>query len=591
MKNCITQINASERAFNQVTRKTIRVQDTITYQTTETQYTTTEQGTAYNKTYRNQAQPLTQIIAFDPTGNLYSLINTALGCSVSKFALGDLSQNTVTGAIFARPTDVNNATLITANMFWSSGTLVFIGVFYKTNTIIKIYTFDTALAATNRLSISLAGTKQYTGQCTYNSGNSGSYIYIVLCPPPQFGFELAPIYYVKQSNWTYLNTNMLFSFSSIQQADGDTLGGAIVSSYSQTGIYISYVSGATVSWRNTLAIPTAASTPCAIVVMNNTPVLSNPTGNYILAFFFDGTNFQTQLFSYTSTAPTLLTSNPQVGITWPFNTPYTVQSMSLSYKVGENTGEPRFFYTMYLYNLNVTNYEYYIQNGEIDAGGNILSFSNIQIGPSYNVSPSNNIQSSSNLTAVSSGEELITYATTYQQPFTAIVERQAQRDFCQTVIVYPGCDCPTVPANSLFPSVDGLTHTLQIAVCEPQTFTNPSAIVSCAPVNTPPTKYLTQAQGAEPPQGPANNTVTRRYYNISGIDQICRPIPNRFSSSKTARIRTGIESASDTQYATTVLPVVTYPFPCPVYGNQAGIPVASLCRPMIDGRPTNGVPS
>ena len=581
LKNCITQVNASERAFNQVTRRTIRVRDIITFQTTETQFSTTEQEAAYSNTYRTTAQPLLQIISFDPDDNLYSLIDTSAGVFVTKFVNGNISQNPITGQLFAS----NQGTLINANLFWNNNTLVFVGVFYKMNSVIQIYTFDSSLTATNRLSISLAGTKQYTGQASFNSAG---YIHLVLCPPLQFGFELAPIYYISPT-WTYTATNMLASFSSIQQAAGDTLGGAIVGAYSQDSIALTYIVGPSVSWRSTIGVPSAASTPCAVVVLNNTPILTYPAGNYIFAFFFDGARFQTQLLSYNSVSPTILIANRSVNITWPFNTPYAVRSMSLSYKVGVNTGVPRFFYTMYLYNPTTVNFEYYVQNGEIDAAGNILSFTNIQIGPSYNVSPSNNIQANENITAVSSGEELLTYATSFPKPFTAVITRQAPRDFCQTIIIYPGCDCPTVPANSILPSVSGLTRTLRIAVCEPQTFTNPTAVVDCGPVYTPPTKFLTPAQGAEPPQGPAISTVTRNYTTISGIDQICKPIPGRFSSSWIARLRSSIQSATDTRYVNTVLPVVPYPFPCPVYGNQAGNPVAALCRPTIDGRPTTNI--
>ena len=581
LKNCIAQVNDSERAFNQVVRRTIRVRDIITFQTTETQFIPTEQAAAYSNTYRNAAQPRVQVISFDPAGNLYSLLDTSAGIFIAKFANGDISGEPTTGPLFAS----NQGSLINANLFWKDNTLVFVGVFYKTSSVIQVYTINSSLAATIRLSIPIAGTKQYTGQAAYNSAG---YIYVILCPPLQFGFELAPIYYISPT-WTYITTNMLASFASIQQTAGDTLGGAAVGAYSQSGIVLTYLSGATVSWKKTIGLPTASSTPCALVILNSTAVLANPVGDYIFVLFFDGAKFQTQLISYTKVSPTVITTNTNVNIAWPFDTPYIVRSISLSYKVGQNAETPRFFYTMYLYNPTVVNFEYYIQNGEIDATGAILSYTNIQIGPSYNVSPSNTIQSNASLTAVSSGEELILYATSYSRPFTAIITRQAPRDFCQTIIVYPGCDCPTVPVNSILPSVSGLTRTLQIAVCDPQIFTNTTAVDDCAPVYTPPTKFLTPAQGAEPPQGPAVSTVVRKYTTISGIDQICKPIPGRFSSSWTARLRSSIQSATDTRYVNTVLPVVTYPFPCPVYGNQAGNPVASLCRPMIDGRPTTNI--
>jgi len=545
---------------------------------------------------------LTQIVTFDPSGNLYSLISDASGIYISKFANGDLSQRTLVGQEFGS----ENGTLLSANIFWAVDKLVFVGIFFSTNSNIKIYTFDNAnLKSFLRLSISLNGTKQYFGQSTYNSAG---YIYTVICPPQQFGFELAPIYYISTATWTIVDTtNMLASFTAIQQTAGDAIGGAAITAYSQDGVFLTYLSGPGVFWREKLSASTALgiSTPCAVATVNDMQVMSYPVGNYVLVFFYNGAVFQSRLFSYTRMSSKLVASNTNISIKLPFDVTYRVQSISLSYKISYDTNTPRFFYTMYLYNPAIINFEYYIQNGEIDATGNIIWFSNIQIGESYNVSPSNTIQSSSTLTAVCAGQEMITYSTTYQLEFTAIVEKQRTRDFCQTFIIVPGCDCPKVPVNSIVPPVDGLTHTLSIATCNPIIFTNPVASEGCAPIYTPPTSFLSSKpinipikgpgftlqgqQGAEPPQGPAVSKLTRAYQTISGIDQICKPIPGRYGSSRTARIRSNIESASTTQYVDTVLPVVPYPFPCPVYGNQSGNPVASLCRPSIDARPTTNI--
>jgi len=252
------------------------------------------------------------------------------------------------------------------------------------------------------------------------------------------------------------------------------------------------------------------------------------------------------------------------------------------------TEEPRLFYTAYLYNPDVPNFQYYVQNGEVNPKGVIVWSTNLQIGASYIISPTNTIQTNLNYLAVSAGLRLTLYKSTFLDPFTAIVTRERQRFFCITYIVYPGCGCPTLPVNNN-PPLDSFTHTLNIAICQPVKFVNPAASLGCAPVYTAPTSYLTEAEGAEPPQGPAVATVFRKYYRINGIDEICKPIPGRYGSTRTARIRTNIESASNTRYVNTVLPLVQYPTPCPVYGNQAGNPRASLCRPTIDGRPTGPV--
>jgi hypothetical protein len=246
---------------------------------------------------------------------------------------------------------------------------------------------------------------------------------------------------------------------------------------------------------------------------------------------------------------------------------------------------------MYLYNPAITNFQYYVQTGEITIAGTIVGTPvNIQISSAYNIAPTNTIQVSSTYLAVASGLHLSTYATTYKEEYTELVTLTRDRKYCITRTIIPGACPPPLPVNNTSP-LDGLTRTLNLAICQPIRFSNPAASDGCGPVYTAPTQYLTDASGAEPLQGPAMKTIVRKYDRINGIDEICKPIPGRYGSSRTARIRSNIEAASATRYVTTVLPQVQYPFPCPVYGNQTGIPRASLCQPSIDARPTNGVPS
>jgi hypothetical protein len=246
---------------------------------------------------------------------------------------------------------------------------------------------------------------------------------------------------------------------------------------------------------------------------------------------------------------------------------------------------------MYLYNPAITNFQYYVQTGEITLDGMFVGIpTNTQINSAYNIAPTNTIQASNDYLAVATGLHLSTYATTFKEQYTELITLTRDRKYCITRTITPGACPPPLPVNNT-PPLDGLTRTLNIAICQPIRFSNPAASDGCGPVYTAPTQYLTEASGAEPPQGPAVKTIVRKYDRINGIDEICKPIPGRYGSSRTARIRSNIEAASATRYATTVLPQVQYPFPCPVYGNQTGIPRASLCQPSIDARPTNGVPS
>jgi len=325
-----------------------------------------------------------------------------------------------------------------------------------------------------------------------------------------------------------------------------------------------------------------------VAVANNAFLEASGLNNYIFALYKNGNALTSRLFTYSPQGNTAIVTNPSVAIQWPnSNTvPYTIVNMSMAVSYTDTT--PRFFYTMYLYNPDITNFNYYVQTGEIDVYGNIITYFNVQVGAPLNNALNTLSTSEVQLTATN-GVDITVYNTaTYSIPTTRIATRVAHESKCYTYVVIPGCDCPKLPVNNKEVS-DSFTHTLNLAICQPIKFTNPVASAGCAPIYTEPTQYLTEAEGAEPPQGPAVTTVSRKYTRINGIDEICKPIPKRYASSRTALIRAQIEAASDTRYAATVLPVATYPFPCPMYGNQSGIPKASLCRQTIDGRPTNGV--
>jgi len=136
------------------------------------------------------------------------------------------------------------------------------------------------------------------------------------------------------------------------------------------------------------------------------------------------------------------------------------------------------------------------------------------------------------------------------------------------------CNCPVIPPppNQLPTSLSEFNYTLSKAVACPVRYNTPFATFGCQPVYTEPIPYLTEP-GTEPPQGPAVTNVYRKFPRIGGIDEISKPLVGRSSSDRTARLRAGILSASDTRYVQSVIPIVPYP-PCPQRPSNAGIPVA-----------------
>lgn len=577
LKRCIAQVNTSEIGFNQVNRRNVQICDTVSYQSAIIKYRDLQLSPpVFDNFFSNPQQPDLSITTVDPSGNIYVLTNYVLGGQnnlvVTQFNASDKSV-----VQFQNPPLILPDTLVSANLFWRNDVLVFIGIFYGVRTHIKFYTYDTSLTPTiapTQFPL-IPNTKRYTGQSTYNSDG---YIYIILAPPSSGGYESASLYYIRPDFTLPVNmpTNIQANYSSIQQTAGDTAGGAFVSAVVSNQLYLIYLYGSANYWRQLLL--NGPNLICAVAVKDTN----------VLTLGYDGENVTAASITYVPSSVTYtIKSTVLVQMTWPNGIPYTIKAITLC----TSPTVDRYFYTMHLYNPELTNFEYYVQTGEITFGGKIVGTpSNIQINGSYNIAPTNTIQATANYLAVASGLHLSTYKITFKEPYDDLITLTRDRKYCITEIIYPGCDCPTVPVNNN-PPLDGLTRTLKLAICQPIQFSNPAASDGCDPIYTAPTKYLTVADGAEPPQGPAVKTIIRKYDRINGIDEICKPIPGRYGSTRTARIRSNIEAASTTRYVNTVLPQVQYPFPCPVYGNQTGIPRATLCQPSIDERPTNGVPS
>jgi len=148
------------------------------------------------------------------------------------------------------------------------------------------------------------------------------------------------------------------------------------------------------------------------------------------------------------------------------------------------------------------------------------------------------------------------------------------------------CICASAPDVQHPTTPNQLSHILDVAVACPILYYTPYATPVCQPLYTEPVPPLPGPYGGpdepEAPQGPAVLSVYRKFPRIGGIEQISKPLVGRSSNDRTARLRAGIVSLSQTRYVQTVIPLVAYP-PClpPRTGPQPGVPVApsSGCNP------------
>lgn len=606
LKTCITQVNTSEIAYNQVVRQDVtKIIEFNIFPIKDVPTVFELDVPSYNDIYVGPRQPVTNVVAYDPSENLYSLVCSATNkFSLTKFPVDGSLTPVATG-----PALIIVGTLKTANLFWCKTKLIFVGIFYDgTHTFIEIYTYNTqSLNATQAVlkansgvvtsgSLSEAGrltldnSKQYDGESTCNSDG---FVYIALAAPSGSGFDSSPVYYINSASW-YIeeDTSLRYNYSDILQCAGDAYGGAFITGYQnqivpEPSIIVTYYSKGIQNWTYGFALNCSAA---GIAVLNNATLSNGATGDFFYTLQYSAGYLSYWLGTYNKIGYTEYNNNKFIPV-WPNGIPYDVLSLTIAAKQTGIKPYTRIFYTMYLYNPTQTNYQYYIQNGEFDPLYGYLWSTNTLIGPSYKISANNRIQASANFLVISSGLTITSYDTTVIIDIPVQYTDVSSQEYTFTEVLLPGnCKNCNLPVSNKEP-ISGLARVLKQAICQPITYVNPVANDDCSPVYTAPTKYLTTAQGAEPPLGPASPTITRRYDRINGIDEICRPIPGRYGSTWTARVRTNIVSATDTRYLNTVLPLSQYPFPCPVYGNQTGIPVASLCRPTIDGRPTNGIPS
>ena len=186
----------------------------------------------------------------------------------------------------------------------------------------------------------------------------------------------------------------------------------------------------------------------------------------------------------------------------------------------------------------------------------------------------------------------LTYADTEFQLRQFLLERTVQvtERVCETAIasncntaivsICKTCLTPPPPPQIQEPTTPNqLSFILDRAVACPTRYVTPYATSGCQPLYTASIPPLT-GPDVEPPQGPAVVTVYRKFPRIGGIDDISKPLVGRSSSDRTARIRAGIISQSQTRYVQTVLPVVPYPAR-PSNPPQPGVPVAPMngCNP------------
>jgi len=141
--------------------------------------------------------------------------------------------------------------------------------------------------------------------------------------------------------------------------------------------------------------------------------------------------------------------------------------------------------------------------------------------------------------------------------------------------------CPTftAPIIQVPTAPNQLSYILNKVVACPLKYVNPPDNYGCKQVYTSESPRIPPS-GAEPLQGPAFTTSSRKLARIGGIDQICRFPTNRSSSGRTARLRAGIESLNQTRYSQTIIPRIAYPPYVPPAPNT-GVPtaVSSACNP------------
>jgi len=628
LKTCITQVNASERAFNQVTRENVVVCDTITEQILQDRSRDAPmKPPLYNTEYTNLNQPDLSIVTVDPSGNTYNLVN---------YISEGMNHITVTkydlALILTGPTlDLSN-TLVSANLFWTNNELIFVGIFYSTYTYVRIYTYDPVLDTTlkKEFDTGINNPIRYSGQSTYNSNG---YIYVSLAasdPPSEVGYVPASTWCITPDGSSITTTSLNNNYTSIQHCIGDTDGFVFVTARESTGaIWVFVFTNNTVTFVGPQKLFDDV-TYCTMTIINTTTVNEGNVAvtNLVVALGATGSTLLQNVMTYYHGEPATISvfssSAKPITVPWPNFTPYQILGVTLYSNPGADRTNyldtdlktPRYFYTLYLYNPTLINFQWYVQYGELafdststltlvpasvvpsdsitpPAGTPLPNPTNIQIDSEYNIAPTNISQASTSVLAITNGLRLLFYDINYTQFYQEYIDVSRNRKYCIKKIIYPGCDCPKPPVNNN-PPLDSFTHTLDIAICNPIQFTNPPSSEGCAPVYTPPIPYSpvysTYGESLppavpDPPQGPAVQTIFRKYNRINGIDEICKPIPGRYASSRTALIRTNIEVASDTRYVSTDPPLVQFPFPCPVYGNQTGIPRARKCVPTIDGRP------
>ena len=130
--------------------------------------------------------------------------------------------------------------------------------------------------------------------------------------------------------------------------------------------------------------------------------------------------------------------------------------------------------------------------------------------------------------------------------------------------------CPPLPTVPDVIVPNQRSYILAKAIQCPTTFTQPNAPCGAQPVYTPAIPYLPDA--TEGPQGPGVAEVQRQFLRIRGIDVISKPLKTIPASSRTARIRTGIQVATtSSRYPLTDIPIVPYPQFIPRVGGTAGV--------------------
>jgi hypothetical protein len=547
LQECIVETEIAQKAAalssNNIVCKDIS--ETICYDLSYVQIPPTQIWETNDSTYS------TGSIVYDTSGFLYTLGSDAQSPTNTLFSLNkvDICGNTIADASFNFNT-VSNTILVWDSI--DSQIMVITCVGSPAPVVIHINTYDISLTHITGYTIPLdINNNIYNIAAVCN--NMGDLFICAIGGSP----NNTTVFRATQG-FTNVSSTLLGPAKRDGDAICDLVGNAVFTFNTNSNTTIRIISitpTLATNWSTTVNISS---------INNNSSIAIDTSGTLYLLYTNTGNGYPLNLARINSATGSIIGTTQ---INYPVQP--NLQGVSNIY-AAINTFN-RFFYAFQLnYTLNIITY---VQYGELDLSGNLIFSTTF---------PNTNANYVFNTFAASTKTMTLCYGITTAQFEIAYMDVSCVTvDISQCSYVYPGCACPKIAQPTVqIPTVPNqLSHILDVAVNCPLLFVTPTATYGCQPVYTEPIAPL-QGVGVEKPQGPAVTSVYRKFQRIGGIDQISKPLVGRAGSDRTARLRAGIISQSQTRYVQTVLPLIPYP-PCLPPSPQPGVPIApnSGCNP------------